>query len=70
MNDTVDVEPFARSWATWPMWASAALYDELTMMLERWFLGTKLVNAFRERIFEPQRFKTHLGNQSAKKRSF
>jgi hypothetical protein len=34
-----------------------------------WFLGTKRVNAFRQRIFGPQRFKTRLGNQSAIKRS-
>jgi hypothetical protein len=36
----------------------------------RWFLGTKRVNAFRQRIFGPQCFKTRLGNQSAIKRSF
>src|SRR3979409_375459 len=30
-----------------------------------WFLDTKRINAFRQRIFGPQRFKTRLGNQSA-----
>jgi hypothetical protein len=38
-------------------------------VLNRLFLGTKRVNAFRQRIVGPQRFKTRLGNQSAIKRS-
>jgi hypothetical protein len=45
--------------------------DALTAPVrKRWFLGAKSVNAFRQRIFGPQRFKTRLGNQNAIKRSF